>query len=155
MVARGAYGLMYSGSALQAAGASGTAGTDGFSSSTNFITSLDSRTPINFLSNPYPDGFNLPLGAADGPISGPNTNLGLGISGNNFIDYRNPVIQQWNFNLQRELGGSLVLEAGYLASKGNHLIDGEGSITYNQLPAPYFALGNALNDQVPNPFFGV
>src|SRR5437867_3972657 len=98
MVARGAYGIMYSGSALQAAGASGTAGTDGFSSSTNFITSLDGRIPIDFLRNPYPDGFNLPLGAVDGPISGANTNLCLGISGNNFIDYVNP-FQQWNFNV--------------------------------------------------------
>jgi hypothetical protein len=155
MVARGGYALMYSGSVMQAAGASGTAGTDGFSSSTNWITSLDGRVPLNYLGNPYPDGFNLPLGAAPGPTSGPNTNLGLGISGNYFNDYRNPVVQQWNFNLQRELPGQLVVEAGYLANKGNHLIDGEGSMTYNQLPATYFALGNSLNDQVTNPFYGV
>ena len=155
MVARGGYALMYSGSVMQAAGASGTAGTDGFSSSTNRITSLDGRVPISYLANPYPDGFNLPLGAAPGPTSGPNTNLGLGISGNFFNDYQNPVVQQWNFNLQRELPGQLVVEAGYLANKGNHLIDGEGSMTYNQLPATDFALGNSLNDQVPNPFYGV
>jgi len=90
-----------------------------------------------------------------GPFSGPSTNLGLGIGESNFIDYVNPVIQQWNFNLERELPGNMVVEAGYTASKGNHLIDGEGSMTYNQLPASFFPLGNSLNDLVPNPFFNV
>jgi hypothetical protein len=54
-------------------------------------------------------------------------------------------------------GPGFVVELGYLANKGNHLIDGEGSITYNQLAASYFALGNQLlgQNQVPNPFFGV
>ncbi len=155
MVARGGYAVMYAGSALQAAGHTGSAGMEGYRSSTPFITSLDGRTPINFLRNPFPDGFNLPPGPVPGPTSGPSTNLGLGIGESFFIDYVNPVIQQWNFNLQRELPGSLVVEAGYTASKGNHLIDGEGSMTYNQLPESFFALGNALNDLVPNPFFGV
>ena len=56
--------------------------------------------------------------------------------------------------MQRELPGKLVVEAGYVASKGNHLIDG-GTSSYNQLPAQDFSLGNSLNDQVANPFFGV
>ena len=150
MVARGAYSRA-SGSALQAASHTGSAGMEGYRSSTGFITSLDGRTPINFLSNPYPDGFNLPLGSG----TGASTNLGLGIGESFFVDYVNPVIQQWNFNLQRELPGNLVVEGGYTASKGNHLIDGEGSMTYNQLPSSFFSLGNSLNDLVANPFFGV
>ncbi len=154
-VARGAYALMYSGSAMQAASHTGTSGMEGFNSLTSVISSLDGRTPIAFLSNPFPNGFNLPLGAAAGPLSGPSTQLGLSISEGFFIDTRNPVIQQWNLNLQRELPGSVVVEAGYLGSKGNHLIDGGGQLTYNQLPASFFSLGNALNDLVPNPFFGV
>lgn len=153
-VMRGGYALMYAGSAMQAAGHTGTAGMEGFRSSTPFLSSLDGRTPLNSLRNPFPDGFNLPLGAADGPLSGGNTQLGLGVSEGFFINARNPVIQQWNFNLQRELPGNFVIEAGYLGSKGNHLIDGEGSMTYNQLPASFGALGNSLNDLVENPFFG-
>jgi hypothetical protein len=49
------------------------------------------------------------------------------------------------------------VEAGYLANKGNHLIDGEGNMTYNQLPSSYWSLGNQLLGQntVPNPFYGV
>jgi hypothetical protein len=155
-VARGAYALMYAGSMMQAAGSSGSAGMEGYRGSTGMLPTLDGGRTINaYLRNPYPNGFNLPLGAPEGPNSGSATNLGLGIGESHFNNSRNPVIQQWNFNLQRELPGNTVVEAGYLASKGNHLVDGEGSMTYNQLPASFGDLGNALNDQVPNPFFGV
>lgn len=155
-VMRGAYALMYAGSMMQAAGSSGSAGMEGYRGSTGMLPTLDGGRTINaYLRNPYPNGFNLPLGAPEGPNSGAATNIGLGVGESFFNNSRNPVIQQWNFNLQRELPGNMVIEAGYLASKGNHLIDGEGSMTHNQLPASFGDLGNALNDQVPNPFFGV
>lgn len=157
-VFRGAYALMYSGSVMQAAGTSGSSGTEGFTGSTNMITTNDGgRTFVSSLSNPFPNGFNFPLGAADGAFSGANTNLGLGIGASYFNDYRNPVIQQWNGTLQQEFGRGFLLELGYIGSKGNHLIDGESSMNYNQLPASYFALGNQLlgTNQVPNPFFGI
>ena len=95
----------------------------------------------------------VPLGAAGGA----ETQLGLGIGDSFFNDYVNPIIQQWNGTLQRELRGGFVVEVGYLGSKGNHLIDGESNMTYNQLPASYFALGNQLlgSNTVPNPFFGI
>jgi hypothetical protein len=32
-----------------------------------------------------------------------------------------PTSQQWNFNIQRELGNDMVMEVGYYAAKGNHL----------------------------------
>jgi hypothetical protein len=77
-VFRGAYALMYSGSVMQAAGTSGSSGTDGFTGSTGMIVSTDGgRTIQSSLSNPFPNGFNFPLGAMEGPISGANTNLGL------------------------------------------------------------------------------
>ena len=155
-VMRGAYALMYAGSMMQAAGSSGSAGMEGYRSNTGMLTTLDGGRTVNaFLRNPFPGGFNLPLGSPDGPNSGASTNIGLGVGESFFNDSRNPVIQQWNFNLQRELPGNMVIEAGYLASKGNHLIDGEGSMTYNQLPASFGDLGNSRNDQVPNPFFGI
>jgi Carboxypeptidase regulatory-like domain/TonB dependent receptor len=36
--------------------------------------------------------------------------------------YRNPYLQSWNLNLQRELMGSLALMAGYFGSKGTRLV---------------------------------
>ncbi|MBC7924537.1 MAG: TonB-dependent receptor, partial [Bryobacteraceae bacterium] len=157
-VFRGAYALMYSGSVMQAAGTSGSSGTEGFTGSTNMIvTNNGGRTFEASLSNPFPSGFNLPLGAAEGAISGASTNLGLGIGASFFNDYRNPVIQQWNGTIQHEFGRGFLIEVGYLGSKGNHLIDGESSMTFNQLPASFFSLGNQLlsTNQVENPFFGV
>ena len=37
-------------------------------------------------------------------------------------DYRVPIVQQWNLNLQRLFFGSYVFSAAYVGSKGNHLL---------------------------------
>ncbi len=153
-VFRGAYGILYSPSVLQASGTSGSSGTQGFTSGTNINTSFDGGvTPAAWLFNPFPNGFNRPLGVAGGPA----TQLGLGIGDSYFNDYVNPIIQEWNATLQRDLGKGFIVELGYLANKGNHLIDGESNMAYNQLPASNFALGNQLlgNNTVPNPFLGI
>ena len=155
-VVRGAYGILYSPSVMQAAGTSGSGGVAGFQSTSNMIVSIDNgRTVQNYLRNPFPAGFNLPLGSVEGLQSGTRTDLGLGIGDSFFIDSRNPVVQQWNLNIQQELKGGWVVTTGYLGSKGQHLIDGESNMTYNQLPASFFALGGQLTQSVPNPFFGV
>lgn len=153
-VARGGYGILYPASCMQAAGNTGVNGMEGYSSTTTMVPSLDSRTPTTFLSNPFPNGFNLPLGATPGPMSGPSTNLGLGLGASLFIDYVNPMVQQWNFSLQRELPGNFVVEAAYVGNKGNHLIDGD-TMNMDQLPASDMSLGNTLSDLVSNPFYGV
>ena len=156
-VFRSAYGILYSASALTAAGTSGSSGTEGFQSSTGLnVTNDNFQTIIPgwSLSNPFPSGYNLPLGAAGGP----GTDLGLGVGGGNggiFLDNQNPIIQEWNANLQRELPGGWVVEAGYMANKGNHLIDGESNLPLSQLPDSYLAMGAALTSQVPNPFYHV
>jgi hypothetical protein len=158
-VFRGAYGILYSGSVLQAAGTSGSSGTEGFQTTTNLINTTDGfKTIAATLSNPFPNGYNLPGGSRNSGTTGNNTELGLGVSDSFFNDNSNPIIQQWSANLQREVKGGFVVEGGYLGSKGNHLIDGEGSgATYNQLPASYLSLGSQLlgSNLVPNPFFGV
>ncbi len=153
-VFRTAYGMLYSPSVMQAAGTSGTSGFEGYTGSTSMLATNDSgRTPFYFLRNPFPDGFNLPPGPT-GLYGGAGTNIGGGVGDSVFVDSRSPVIQQWNFNVQRELKGWL-FDVGYLGSKGQHLIDGEGGVPFNQLPASFLSLGNALNDIVPNPFFNV
>ena len=155
-VIRGAYGILYAPSMLQAAGTSGSSGTEGFQSSTPLNTSFDNGlTFATTLSNPFPTGFITPVGRNPGPYSGPLTDIGAGIGDSFFIDYVNPVVQQWNFNIQQQVKGNWILQVGYLGSKGQHLPDGESSMTYNQLPASYFALGSALQAQVANPFYGV
>ncbi len=153
-VFRTAYAMMYAGSVLQAAGTSGSSGTEGFQSTTNMIPSFNSGETLSAtLSNPFPNGFNLPLGPATGPTSGALTDIGLGVGESFFADNANPVIQQWNGTVQREMKGILI-EAGYAGSKGNHLIDGENNY-YDAIPPQYQSLGTGLNTQVPNPFNGI
>ena len=67
---------------------------------------------------PVPERLQLPAGAAQGPISGANTNLGLGIGASYFNDYRNPVIQQWNANIQQELPHGFLIEVGLSRQQG-------------------------------------
>jgi hypothetical protein len=156
-VFRAAYGILYSASSYTAAGTSGSSGTEGFQSNTALnVTNDNFQTIIPgwSLSNPFPSGYNLPLGAAGGA----GTDLGLAIGGGNggiFLDNQNPMIQEWNANLQRELPGGWVIEAGYMANKGNHLIDGESNMPLSQLPDSYLAQGAALNNLVTNPFYHV
>jgi hypothetical protein len=61
-------------------------------------------------------------------------------------------LQQWNFNIQRELLGGAVLEIGYAGAKGTHLPSSGGGL--DQLAVDYLALGSALTAQVKNPFAG-
>ena len=61
----------------------------------------------------------MPLGSGTGE---PN-NLELGIGESFFDDYANQVIEQWEAqSAKATLPGNLVVQSGYTASKGNHLI---------------------------------
>ena len=150
-VVRAAYGIYYAPSGFQAAGHTGSSGMIGFRTSSNMVVSLDGRTPIAFLDNPFPNGFNLPTGKSLGAA----TNIGLGIGEGVIPDPGTPYIQQWNLNVQRELPGKILFEVAYIGSKGTRLLNGESGLTQSQLPASFLSLGTKLQDQVPNPFFGI
>ena len=63
----------------------------------------------------------------------------------------------WQFNVQRELPGSALIEIAYVGSRGIRLINTPGSPTeeLNQLNPSFFSQGAALTQLVDNPFFGV
>jgi hypothetical protein len=149
-VVRGGYGLMYSVSTFTAAGAATDPGTDGFYALDTPSASLDNgKTMHASLSDPFPDGYNFPMGAAGGT----STNLGGEIKSYMANPTRLPYSQQWNLNIQRQLPGAVTVEVGYLGNRGMFL---EGQrLNYNQLPASYMSMGNALLERVPNPFYGV
>src|SRR5260370_42664453 len=104
--------------------------------------SLDNVTPAFLLAN--------------GPeiqVTPPNPNSGLGqgvfgVDRNAGSGYS----QQWNFTVQKTIGGNLNVEAGYLGSKNTHLGLPESNL--NQLPAADLAMGPALLAKVPNPYYG-
>lgn len=89
----------------------------GFNQSTPLVATLDNfRTPAATLSNPFPEGIRQPGGA----VNGVNTFLGQSV-GYTFQDLKNPYTTRWNFNIQRELGNNLVVELGYIGSRGGRL----------------------------------
>lgn len=144
-VIRSGYGIFF-GLPSYAANSGYTGGA--FSSSTPWLSTLDGITVNDSWSNPFPNGFNLPRGTADGLL----TQVGLGLNGG-WPDALQPVYnQQWNFNIQRSLGKDMVFEIAYAGNKGTRL-----SLTsqLDQLRPEYLSLGNQLLEQVPNPFFGL
>lgn len=145
-VLRAAYGLFYQPIVNTGFGAA-TFGALGYDGDTPFLTSTDGGlTPARRLSNPFPDGFNLPTGSGDGV----NTLLGQSVS----TQLRNvvtPYTQQFNVGVQRQMK-SWLLDVGYVGSRGvNQYINIQG----NQLAPSLYARGAALNQQVPNPFLGL
>lgn len=121
----------------------------GFYCTTSSPTTLDNGlTPYATYSNPFPGGS---FCQATGSSAGLLTNLGAPIT---FIDrnYKQPYLQAWNFNIQRALPGNTSIEIAYSGSKGTHLV---ATRDFDQLDPKYFGLGASLNDQVPNPYYGV
>ena len=71
-------------------------------------------------------------------------------------DTPSPWTIQYNVNVQRELPWSTFVEVAYVGTRGYDLsIVGEGGLSLNQLDPQYMSLGSQLNQQVPNPFFGI
>lgn len=123
-------------------------GSEGYFAATTFVSSLDGGiTPASKLSNPFPNGLVQPPGNSLGLKSLLGQDIITGFRGD-----RTAYTQQWNFNLQREIPGGILIDGSYAGSKSNKLpLD----LQLNQLPDQYLSLGSQLLQQVPNPFFGI
>ena len=154
-VVRTGYGIFFDPIKGAAAGTGG-GGFTGFNFNTPLITTYqnDGATPYGRLSNPLPNGPQLPPGSSQGLLTG----LGLGISGPIRTWNNTPYIQTWNFGVQHEIKGNILLDVNYLGTKGTHLyFGGAGSINYL---GPWVENMNSaqiaqLNSFVPNPFYGI
>jgi hypothetical protein len=132
-------------------GAQGTVGPFGFRTENLWVTTIDGITPHNLLRNPYPDGFVPSPGASQGLLTQAGANLQAPLQ-----DTPSPWTIQYNVNVQRELPWDLFVEVGYVGTRGYDLSRvGESGLSLNQLDPQYMSLGSALNQQVPNPFFGI
>ncbi len=120
------------------------------STTTTMVTSNDGGlTPFNTLSNPFPDGLIQPLEHDPALLSR--------FEGQSFRapipGQPTPYIQQWNFEVQRQLAQGLALTVGYAGSKATHLSFSQ--LATNQLPDQYLSMGSDLLATVNNPFYGV
>ena len=143
-VLRGGFGILTANNTGR--GFNGIVSISGFEASTTWVSSLDSITPTNYLSNPFPDGFL----KATGSKSGLGTLLGQNVNGND-RDIHTPYSEQWNFNIQKSLPAKMLLDVAYAGSRGIHLFS---NLNYNVLPDSQLALGDGIRQLVPNPFFG-
>ena len=146
---RGGYGIYYMAS-LRAAGV--TIGSEGFSNVTTYNGSPNGLTPSVYLSNPFPNGLNLPVGATQGLLTGVGTAFNTPLTGDNKVGY----IQSWDLDIQRQLPSNILVEAAYVGTHGVHLNKGgEGNYNLNQLSPATLAQGTTLQQSVPNPFYGL
>ncbi len=109
--------------------------------------------PTTSLTNPFPGGVTQPRGNSLGALEGVGRQI-------EFIDQdkKAPYVQQYSFDLNRELPGNIAVGFEYSGATGRNLGLGgsnDGVLNINQLPVSALALGAALNDQVANPFFGL
>lgn len=150
VVVRAGAGIVFQPSAMQAAGTSGAAGSDGFNTSTNFNPSFDNQTslPVATLyspdpalsasaQTPYPTGFAQPQAktasclASAACVAG--IDIGNTISAPFFDNYRTPYSIQWNGNVQFAAPWGVQLEVGYVGNRGLFLIQGDPGKPYDQL----------------------
>jgi hypothetical protein len=148
-VLRGGYGIFFAPSMRSAAG---TVSNTGYRSDSTYAGSLDGITPNTYLRNPFPNGFTPISGSSQGLLTGIGSPLVVELLGDNTVPYS----QNWNFNVQRQLPGGILVETAYVGSRGLHLNQsGEGDYNLNQLRLEQLALGTRLQQQVRNPFFGL
>jgi hypothetical protein len=148
-VIRGGFGVFYAAS-LRVANA--TIGNEGFSSVTNYAGSPDGLTPAVYLSNPFPTGLNLPVGSSQGLLTGIGSSYENPLTGDNKVPYT----LNWDFNVQRQLPGGILVDAAYVGNHGVHLnLGGENNYNLNQLTPDVIGLGTRLQQSVANPFYRV
>jgi len=123
---------------------------EGYNATTSPLNSNDGgKTPAINLSDPFVAGIVKPIGNAKGDQTG----LGIGLS---IIDpnAKSTWIEQFSFDVQRELPWSVGIGIGYVGSRSHNLTLGTPSLNINQLEPQYASLGvAALSASVKNPFF--
>jgi hypothetical protein len=151
-VLRGGYGVYWAPWNYQFVGATNY-GQIGYSQ--NSFMTQGQFFPTATLTNPFPGGVAQPRGNSLGALEGVGNPGGI-----EFIDQdkKAPYVQQYSFDLNRELPGNIAVGFEYSGATGRDLGLGgsnDGIININQLPVTALALGSALTQQVPNPFFGL
>lgn len=140
----------------------GSVSTEVSASPFNSATTLDG-SPFGSLSDPYPNGINLPLGRSLNimqPYSQFAQTLIGGSVGGQEPNQTFPYVMQWNVNMERSIGPTSAFMISYVGSRGVHL--GANDINLNQLPDQYQqqAVGNPafaaqLLTPVANPLQGI
>lgn len=138
---RGGYGISYLPGTLNGGGGGSIPNTQGFTASPSFSTADQGITPAFYIDGGFPQNFARP------PFLNPSFANAQGIT---FIPRDNgrlPYMQNWSFNVQRELPAEMLLDVAYSASKGTRLL-ADNIFSLNQLNPQYLSLGSLLNANI-------
>lgn len=144
-VIRGGYGIFWSpqiglGSPFQS---------EGVTALTNPPTD-NGGLPLVQLSNPFPNGLDRPVGNSLGDRTG--IGKAMSVYSPKATSGR---VQQFSFDIQRQIWGGFVVIAGYAGSRSTNMTWTAATLNMNQLNPSNFSLGAAaLRQLVPNPYFG-
>jgi hypothetical protein len=125
----------------------------GFSQTTSIVPTLNGFLAANAtLANPFPSGLQAPTGSSLGLATYLGNSVAFETPGQ-----KNPYSVRWNLDLQRELPGQMVFEAGYF---GNHAVHLSADRQLDFIPAQYLSTLpfrdantiNTLSANVTNPF---
>jgi hypothetical protein len=149
-VLRGGYGIFWAPFVYQDPNDTNY-GQIGYTRNTDFVQGP--QIPVGTIDNPFPNGLLQPVGNSLGLLTGVGGRV-------DFISQSRTAqrTQQFSVDVQRELPGSMAISVAYAGNRGDHLhLGGSGValININQLDPRFMALGPALQQQVPNPFFGI
>jgi carboxypeptidase family protein len=106
------------------------------------------------MSNPFPDGINVPLGRS-GNVALNQYDFGQSF-GSPIPNETYPYVAQFNAAIEQQLGSKTSLQVAFAGSQGSHLNPPTGSgDAINPLPDKYLSMGSALLAPVVNPFYGI
>ena len=162
-VIRGGFGIFVQPETVSNLNATGTYSStpinnqEGFTASTQYVASTNGDlTPANTLSNPFPSGFQQPVGSSQGA----STFLGQAI---NFLApvQHDPYSERWNLGAQQSLTSSTLFEVLYVGNHSVHLPVASQNLNATErqylTTAPYLdeSLASAYGKTVANPFKGL
>jgi len=84
-----------------------------------------------------------------GPIFSPTFANGASTSYMQPNGAREPMVENWNVGIQRQIPGGIVVDASYVGTAMHHIID--GNLDLNQLNPSYLSLGALLDSPVNSP----
>ena len=144
-VIRAGYGLFYS---AQSYNTDFLGSVGAFDAVTPVVGSTDGgATPFATLNNPFPNGLVKPVGSEIGLMAQVGSSLSY------FDSNRvSPYNQQWQFGVQHELPGQLLVEGSYIGMLNVKQFE---SFNQNEKPDRYLALGSAENTSIRNPFYDI
>jgi len=148
VVFRGGYGIFYPPTVYVSTSNPGSL--DGFSATTNIVSTLDGRTPNPAVTtnNPFPYGYVQTTGNSLGELQD------VGYPVTSIFEKRvSPYTQQYMLGVQYAPTPSDVIDVSYVGNHGTHIPF--GTLNRSQLNPSYLSLGTSvLNNLVPNPFYG-